>query len=856
MTFFKENRKIFLKILFGLLCIGLALFFIRKEKTEIHDVSMIMSNAKPAWILLGIIISLLYINLQGLMYFFSFRSVNKNVGLISAIQVYLKRNFISVFLPAGGVASLAFFTKEFELQNISKTKIHFASSIYAFTGILTVMIIAIPAMVWAVLQNDLSANQFFAFIIVAIFVGTLVILFYSVIRQSMLYPFIIKIFPRVESFLTEMRSIAMDKKSFFFTICCSLMIEITGIVHLLVASHALGFQITLENAVMAYITSVLFLMISPFLRGLGAVELAMTYILTRFGFSTVDAISITLIYRFFEFWLILLFGGLSFLFIRNNLVLRVIPAVLTFFLGIVNIISVLTPAIQSRVNAVLEFLPLYAVHVSNYFVLTAGLFLLVISAFLLKGLKTTWYIALSLTLFSLVGHLTKAIDYEEAFLAGIAFLALVMTRHQYFVKSHPKWEQIGILTALASMGAVIIYGTVGFYFLDKKYFNIDFNLLQSVKYSLQNFFMIRGDDLQTTHKFGTDFLLSIRIAGFLSLSFLLYTLVRPYVLKPKTDDAEKDKAVELVKRFGKSGLDYFKTYQDKLYFFGENGSGFLSFRIAGTYAAVLENPVCPDEKAMRSVILAFDRFCLDNGLRSFYYRVPEQSISTYESIGKKTLIIGQEAIIDLKMFTLDGGSKKSIRNACNKALENGYFARIHTPPVKEGLLQKIKAVSDDWLDETEFREMAFAQGYFDIKQLRRETLITIENHEEKVVAFLNLIPDYAPGEVTFDLIRRSGDAPNGIVDFLLVETIRYLASRGYRSLNLGFAPMSGIEKGRDFPEKSLKFAYEKIRTFSSFKGLRDFKDKFGPEWNNSYLVYDHHYDLFNIPSILTKVFKP
>jgi phosphatidylglycerol lysyltransferase len=200
------------------------------------------------------------------------------------------------------------------------------------------------------------------------------------------------------------------------------------------------------------------------------------------------------------------------------------------------------------------------------------------------------------------------------------------------------------------------------------------------------------------------------------------------------------------------------------------------------------------------------------------------------------------------------GARKN-PSACNKSQENGYFPRLHFPPVKEGVLQKIKTVSAEWLEENEIKEMVFSQGLFNIPELQNQLIITIENHEEKVLAFLNLVPDYAKGEMTYDLIRKSKDAPNGIVDFLMVETIKYLMSRGHRYFNLGFAPMSGIEKGRDFPEKSIKFAYEKIRSFSTFKGLRDFKDKYEPDWKNRYIIYDHHYDLFNIPSILGKVVK-
>ncbi|MCX6250099.1 MAG: phosphatidylglycerol lysyltransferase domain-containing protein [Bacteroidetes bacterium] len=856
MAFFKENRKIFLEATFALLFIGLAIFFIRHERAEIHDVRNSLANAHPLWIVAGILMTGFYIFMQGLLYFNSFRSVQKKVNLGTTIKVFLKRNFIGVFLPAGGIASLAMFTNDFKHYKISKTGIHFASSIYAFTSILTVVLISIPVLTWAIIRHNISSNQIVAFIVVCLIVGGLIYIFVSILRKGFFFRLIIRFFPRLEGFFIELESITINKVAYAETVVTSLLIELTGILHLIIAAKALGFDITLEGAILGYVTSVLVLVLSPFLKGLGAIELSMAFVLTRFGFSTVDAISITLLYRFFEFWLPLAIGGMSFVFVRNSLVLRVIPAVMTFLLGIINIISVLTPDIQSRVNVLLEFVPHFAIHFSNYFVFTTGLFLLVISAFLLKGLKTTWYIALLLALFSMIGHLVKAIDYEEALLAGFVSFSLIMTRKEYFVKPHPRWGQIGIVTALASMIAVMTYGTIGFYYLDKKFFNIDFSILQSITYSIENFFLFRSEDLHSTRKFANDFLSSINIAGFLSLSFLLYTLVRSYVHKPGVLDEERQRAMDLIKKHGRSTLDYFKTYDDKLYFFTTGKEGFISYKIAGNYATVLENPVCSDEESLKFIVRKFDDFCQDNGLKSFYFRVPEEYIPTYYMLDKKSLLIGQEAIIDLRNFTLEGGTKKSIRNACNKMLETGYFSRLYLPPVKEGVLQKIKAVSTEWLEDNEFHEMVFSQGMFRIEELQQHTVMTIENKEEKVVAFLNIIPDFAPGEVTFDLIRKTKDAPNGTIDFLMIETINYLRSRGYQFLNLGFAPMSGIEKGRDFPEKSIKFAYEKIRTFSAYHGLRDFKDKFGPDWKNRYIIYDHHYDLFNIPSILAKVVKP
>jgi hypothetical protein len=70
------------------------------------------------------------------------------------------------------------------------------------------------------------------------------------------------------------------------------------------------------------------------------------------------------------------------------------------------------------------------------------------------------------------------------------------------------------------------------------------------------------------------------------------------------------------------------------------------------------------------------------------------------------------------------------------------------------------------------------------------------------------------------------------------------------------APMLGLNDPHTFQEKSMKFAYEKIRGFSQYKGLREYKEKFVTLWINKYLVYDHDYDLIQIPGALMKVIRP
>ncbi len=854
--FLKENGKIISQFVFTAFFIGIGIWFVRHEQTEFSQVKIVLSSASWQWIIAGIGITLIIFLLHGLMYKASFAAVKSSVSLSNTVMLFLKRNFISVFLPAGGISSLAFFAQPIEKKGIKESQIYFASTIYGFVGILSVVIVAIPTFLYALVVGKTGSAEWIALGAVLLLITGLFFMFRSVTQKGLVYKWTMKLIPQSVVFMDDVGNNKIDKKKFLLTVFYSVLIEIAGIAHLYIAMKALNFSPSLFAAVMGYIVSVIFLIISPFLRGLGAIEVSMSYCLIRFGFENVDAIAITFLYRFFEFWIPLLTGAFAFLLKISKLLMRIVPAILLFFLGIINIVSVLTPAISERLVRLRHFLPAEAIHASNYLTMVAGLFLLVTAAFMLKGLRAAWWFALFLSVVSVIGNLTKAIDFEEAIVALVVISILIATRKEYYVKNNPRLRLIGFQTSLLSVAVTILYGIIGFYFIDKKHFNIDFSFYQSVIYTLQNYFLVGSSDLVPIDGFARSFLASIKVSGFLSMGFLVYTLIRPFIIKSNVSAEEYKVATELVKLYGNSSFDYFKTYSDKMFFFSANNKAFIAYRVSGNFAVALENPVAENPLEMKSCIAEYDKFCYESGLKSIYYRVPEVSLPDYLSLGKKKLLLGQTGIVDISKFTLEGQSRKSLRNAIHKIKEMGLATTVHFPPIKDGVLQKLKSVSDEWLKDMDRKEIIFSQGMFISEELKTQTIISVENTEEKIVAFLNVIPDYAKSEGTYDLIRKTKDAPGGAMDYLLVELFNFLKSQNYSTVNLGLAPMSGLGDPQNFPEKSMKFAYEKIKSFSHYKGLRDYKDKFSPQWQNEYLIYTHDYDLLQIPVVLAKVIRP
>lgn len=853
----KENRRIILQIAFGLLFVALGIFFLKHEIGEIANVRSTLVNADPIWLFWGLLLLAAFVLVQGMMYQQSFRAINEKIRLSTGINLYLKRNLISVFLPAGMLTNMLFFNESVEQKDgVSRTQIYFASSIFSICSILSGIIIGIPALVWLLLKQQISGQMILGVLMVVILLGLVIALVISFLRKGWIYRVLEKRAPDFVQVLNEISKQAFSKRKFWTVIGLSIIIEIIGISHLAISVKALGGSPTLSMAVIGYALVLLLLMSSPFLRGLGAVEAALTYALTLFGLPAVLALSVAFLFRFFEFWAVLLLGFLAMVAKRDNVVLRMLPVLLLFLLGLVNIFSGISPALPERLEALSRLIPLGAIGASTWLVILSGIFMLATSIYLFRGLRNAWITALILTGISLFGHLTKGIDWEESTIALITFGSLIYQRHEYFIKPDLKLAKRSLFPGLVAVIVVILFGTIAFWLLNTRHFNTDFSFGESIRESFSAF-LLMNRDLHPSTAFGKELMRSLNLLGGATMLYCVFLLFQPLIKRPATTDAEdRERAMKLVEKYGRSSLDYFKTYQDKKYWFSDHEKGFVAFKTSRIYALVLENPVCRDDAALAMNIVEFDDYCQQHGLRSAYYRIPESDRLVYEKLGKKLLPVGEVALINLENWTTSGGSKAGLRNEVNKLTKLGYTFNVTPPPQKDSFLQQLKAVSDDWLKELNRSELVFSQGLFDEKELKNQTILTIENPEEKVVGFVNLVPDYVPHEANFDLMRKTEDAPGGTMDFLFVRMFEYLKSAGFKACNMGMVPMSGIDDPGNLQERVLKLAYEHIRHYGHYKSLYAYKEKFDPEWQMMYLVYDTPLDLVYLPGALESVFEP
>jgi lysylphosphatidylglycerol synthetase-like protein (DUF2156 family) len=89
--------------------------------------------------------------------------------------------------------------------------------------------------------------------------------------------------------------------------------------------------------------------------------------------------------------------------------------------------------------------------------------------------------------------------------------------------------------------------------------------------------------------------------------------------------------------------------------------------------------------------------------------------------------------------------------------------------------------------------------------------------------------------------RTDGPHPNGLLDFVVVETIRELHRRGLRGLGLNFATLRAVlagETGEGMTQRLERWLLRRLSDSMQIESLWKYNAKFHPRWQARYAVHD------------------
>ena len=511
--------------------------------------------------------------------------------------------------------------------------------------------------------------------------------------------------------------------------------------------------------------------------------------------------------------------------------------------AVLNLVSSFTPPLRGRLQEILRLVPLAVPQFATVLVAMSGVGLLLLARGIRRGQRHAWQAALALLGATVIFHLVKGGDLEEA-TAILAVMGFLFLNRDAFQTSTDRPSLKGGALAILGGGALtVVLGTLVVESVTTfKSHSQRLALpvaMRSVTERMIGLHSIalpeRLDDFLSPALVGVSVALAV-LAGWL--------LFRPVVIRHRHqgDETGQAKAREIVARHGHGTLDYFALRSDKQYWFTETGETLVAYAVYGGVCLVSPDPIGP-ESERDTAWTAFRRFADNRGWNVAVMGAGEEWLPVYRETGMHDLYVGDEAVVDATRFNLDGGRYKGLRQAVNRVAKYGYTISFHDPaslpPELEASLRQVMTQSRRGDVE---RGFSMTLGRVFCPEDQGLLLAVVHDKDGKPVAFCQYVPAAGIEGYSLDLMRRDeGEHPNGLIDFAVVETLRHLRDHGKRGLGLNFATMRAVlagESGHGVTQRAQRWFLRRMSDSMQIESLWRFNAKYDPEWQPRYAVYD------------------
>lgn len=493
-------------------------------------------------------------------------------------------------------------------------------------------------------------------------------------------------------------------------------------------------------------------------------------------------------------------------------------SVLIFITGAILILNGILPVPKELLQELQPIISTSFFEVSNVIVGVTGGVLVILANALRRRVRAALWLTLALLLVALLSLLVQRLDYDLAAFLLLIMILMWVARHSFYRKSRLTTK------TFSNQWLVLIGGLFLSAFLLFLFAHGD------VSYQHQNWwdFAFDHNTPRAMRTFGA--------AAIGSLLILLTMALRPAQgASGQADELDYSIIKAVINQQDNPDANFVFT-GDKQTLLSEKKDAFIMFAKRGRSFISLGDPV-GNPASFPDLIDDFVDLADRENCRAAFYQAGAVLLPLYIDIGFTMSKLGEEALVSLAEFGLEGPRNRYFRQTSNRATREGLSFEISAPPHGENLLYNLKVVSDDWLSSKHAQEKSFSLGRFEQTYLQHFALALVKKDDE-VIAFANIMKSRAGGNVTIDLMRHIAAAPAATMDYLFISLMLQLKNEGYREFSLGMAPLSGLEQTRHkrlWDHLGIAL-YHLGGHLYNFEGLRAYKDKFHPIWQPRYMA--------------------
>jgi phosphatidylglycerol lysyltransferase len=422
----------------------------------------------------------------------------------------------------------------------------------------------------------------------------------------------------------------------------------------------------------------------------------------------------------------------------------------------------------------------------------------------------------------------------------VAFL--LFYRREFTVRSDIRNFAVSLRIVFAVLAIAFVYGVVGFLLLDVRDFHQQITVWEAVHRTIDQFNITTTHTLQPHTYRARLFIDSLSTVSIAALVYSALAFFQPIKARYNDQSHGRETMHQLLEMSKANSEDFFKIWpHDKQYIFAQTDTkqAGIAYHAARGVALGAGAPV-GDKSLLNKVIHDYEDMCWINDWLPAFVHITDELQPLYAKHGYTLQKIGEEAVVNLAHFNQEVRSNKYFRQINNRFQKQQYSFEIVSPPHSDALVQRLHAISDEWLKLPGRTERSFIMGYFSPAYLQQCEIAVARDQAGTIQAFLNIVPTFDSTEANFDMLRHTSQSQGNVNDYLLLGLFAALQEQGFERFNLGLSPLSGIDvedSGNALIGTAMRFLYANGDRFYSFSGLHRFKSKYEPEWLSRYIAH-------------------
>jgi lysyl-tRNA synthetase class 2 len=345
--------------------------------------------------------------------------------------------------------------------------------------------------------------------------------------------------------------------------------------------------------------------------------------------------------------------------------------------------------------------------------------------------------------------------------------------------------------------------------------------------------------------------LVLGLFGAIALFAALYVLFRSQRAAAALTPDEEWRIRELLAAEGeRDSLGYFATRRDKSVIFSPSGKAAVTYRVVIGVTLASGDPI-GDPEAWGPAIEAWLRQAREYAWTPAVMGAGEEGAKGYARAGLRVIELGDEAILHIRQFQLDGREMRPVRQAVNRVQRAGYTVRIRRhEQIGRDEMARIIELAARWRDTETERGFSMALGRLGDPADGRCVLVEALDAAGREAALLSFTP-WGEHGLSLDLMRRDRASDNGLIEYMVTSLVSQAPRLGVERISLNFAVFRAVfEEGARIGAGPVLRAWRRLLLFFSnwfqLESLYRSNVKYRPEWVPRYLCFDDIRDLAKV----------